>query len=682
MDVTDNADGSLDPRIQIELENLNDATDDINKLETELDEAHTAFRQLLSETTKRLKEILNKVGNNCVEKARCYYEADEVARQAQVQCQQQAQLFQRASEIHAAAKETVALAESRFMSHQHEWNFDQAWQDMLNHATIKVMDAENQKTECGREHYRRAVLAHDAKKRLLELEEKHRRSKIKAQPYFEVKAQCDQMLATQKERVECLQKAIRDAKTNYATSLRRLEEISNQIHQQRRDYDFIANGPREPGVGAELVSPQKTLNYETEFNQLNNNRIKDITNNQLNEYDRIHEYNNACQLQEDNEHLGKRSVDGSETTSSQWELEMQVNIKKLNNVSLENSVHDHDSMSENISNLRFYDEENVKSNNFMPELSCNFLQSKQFSMHNLNQFQKLLKNFKVSENSLRNMSLMTNIGESNTVVLNQCKINFQNRTSKSLNNSPTKMKGFNLESSADNVEITTKYVPHKVSMFGFNNKSQSNSDINLSLIRDSSSIEKYPSLDDILDIKTDNLEFDKQITNSKYNKELYTMNKACNSGLNTTKKFFSAQLNTYSKLNSQLKKEIEPVKESFRSNSTHFLLNTSSSVKLKHVTSLPSENSQSKQLADASSKCSTIKKLTKEPLNIKELPLLSLFEKKNLLANSKGKSYSMINLGDKRNFMLVDNIYLGNTKTVSTGRLGNLKDNLFLRISR
>lgn len=55
-----------------------------------------------------------------------------------MQCQQQAQLFQRASEIHAAAKETVAVAEARFMSHQHEWNFDQAWQDMLNHATMKV----------------------------------------------------------------------------------------------------------------------------------------------------------------------------------------------------------------------------------------------------------------------------------------------------------------------------------------------------------------------------------------------------------------------------------------------------------------------------------------------------------------------------------------------------------------
>lgn len=43
------------------------------------------------------------------------------------------------TEIHAAAKETVALAEQRFMSNQHEWQFDNAWQEMLNHATIKVI---------------------------------------------------------------------------------------------------------------------------------------------------------------------------------------------------------------------------------------------------------------------------------------------------------------------------------------------------------------------------------------------------------------------------------------------------------------------------------------------------------------------------------------------------------------
>lgn len=97
------------------------------------------------------------------------------------------------------------------------------------------MDAENQKAECGREHHRRAMLFHDAEKKLLQLEEKHRRSIIKARPYFEVKAQCDQMLATQKERVEYLQQTVKEVKRNYATSLRTLESISNQIHQQRKD---------------------------------------------------------------------------------------------------------------------------------------------------------------------------------------------------------------------------------------------------------------------------------------------------------------------------------------------------------------------------------------------------------------------------------------------------------------
>jgi hypothetical protein len=41
-------------------------------------------------------------------------------------------------EIHAAAKETVALAEQRFMSNSHEWQFDNAWQEMLNNSTLKV----------------------------------------------------------------------------------------------------------------------------------------------------------------------------------------------------------------------------------------------------------------------------------------------------------------------------------------------------------------------------------------------------------------------------------------------------------------------------------------------------------------------------------------------------------------
>lgn len=46
-------------------------------------------------------------------------------------------------EIHMAAKETLSLAEKRFMSNSHEWQFDNAWQEMLNHATLKVRSIDN-----------------------------------------------------------------------------------------------------------------------------------------------------------------------------------------------------------------------------------------------------------------------------------------------------------------------------------------------------------------------------------------------------------------------------------------------------------------------------------------------------------------------------------------------------------
>ena len=70
--------------------------------------------------------------------SRPYYEALAVSQGAQTECQKAAVQFQRAAGIHAAAKETISLAEERFQDNSGEWTFDNAWQEMLNHATIKV----------------------------------------------------------------------------------------------------------------------------------------------------------------------------------------------------------------------------------------------------------------------------------------------------------------------------------------------------------------------------------------------------------------------------------------------------------------------------------------------------------------------------------------------------------------
>ena len=54
----------LDPRVQEELEKLNKHTDQINKLETQLEEANGLFRTLLSDSTHQLKAMSQKVGTS------------------------------------------------------------------------------------------------------------------------------------------------------------------------------------------------------------------------------------------------------------------------------------------------------------------------------------------------------------------------------------------------------------------------------------------------------------------------------------------------------------------------------------------------------------------------------------------------------------------------------------------
>ncbi|XP_026806760.1 SH3 domain-binding protein 5 homolog isoform X1 [Rhopalosiphum maidis] len=251
-----NEEDSLDPRIQLELEKLNSSTDNINKLEIELDEANTTFRMLMAEASRRLKVRARKLGS-CIDKARPFYEALNMSKHAQQQCQIAAVKYQRANEIHQAAKETVALAEARFLSKQHEWKFDSAWQEMLNNAILKVTEAENQKTESGREHQRKAALYQAAEQKVQMLEQKFKRSIIKSRPYFEEKYLCEGQLAAQKDTIIQIRYAVQRAKQEYSACLHRLEQISEEIHVQRQNNKLMEcslQGPREPGVGAEVSS--------------------------------------------------------------------------------------------------------------------------------------------------------------------------------------------------------------------------------------------------------------------------------------------------------------------------------------------------------------------------------------------------------------------------------------------
>ncbi|XP_075769830.1 SH3 domain-binding protein 5-like [Pelodiscus sinensis] len=220
----------LDPRIQEELEHLNQANEEINRVELQLDEARTTYRRILSESARKLNAQGSQLGS-CIEKARPYYEARRLAKEAQQETQKAALRYERAVSMHNAAREMVFVAEQGVMADKNR--LDPTWQEMLNHATCKVNEAEEERLHSEREHQRVTRLCQQAEAKVQSLQKSLKRVIVKSKPYFELKAQFNQILEEHKARVTGLERQVAQAKTRYAVALRNLEQISEQIHARR-----------------------------------------------------------------------------------------------------------------------------------------------------------------------------------------------------------------------------------------------------------------------------------------------------------------------------------------------------------------------------------------------------------------------------------------------------------------
>ncbi|XP_064262393.1 LOW QUALITY PROTEIN: SH3 domain-binding protein 5-like [Passer domesticus] len=195
----------LDPRIQEELEHLNEANAEINRGELELDAARCRYRRALSESARRLNAQGSQLGS-CIDRARPYYEARRRAKEAQQETQRAALRYERAVGMHNAAREMVFVAEQGMGTGKNR--LDPTWQEMLNHATRKVNEAEQERLWSEREHQRVTRLCQEAEAEVQRLQKSLRRDIARSRPYFELKAQFNQRLEEHKSRVNSLESAV------------------------------------------------------------------------------------------------------------------------------------------------------------------------------------------------------------------------------------------------------------------------------------------------------------------------------------------------------------------------------------------------------------------------------------------------------------------------------------------
>ncbi|XP_051962937.1 SH3 domain-binding protein 5-like [Xyrauchen texanus] len=249
----------LDPRIPEELEHLNEAGKEINKLELELQEVRASHGRIMSESVLKLKTMNSELGS-CIKKARPYYEARNKAKETQQETQKAVLSFERAASMHLAAREMVHVAEQGLSAVK---TLDPTWQEMLNHATSKVNEAEEERLKCEREHMRVTQQCQEAEAHMQQLLKSLKRAIVKSKPYFELKAQFNDTLDEHKSKILELEEHISKAKVNYSSTLHQLEQISVEIHAQReqdqpKDKSNKTYGGRSPPVGAETNSSTET----------------------------------------------------------------------------------------------------------------------------------------------------------------------------------------------------------------------------------------------------------------------------------------------------------------------------------------------------------------------------------------------------------------------------------------
>uniref|UniRef100_A0A672G8U5 SH3 domain-binding protein 5 n=1 Tax=Salarias fasciatus TaxID=181472 RepID=A0A672G8U5_SALFA len=232
---------------QKELEHLNQASAEINKLELQLDDARSSYRRILTDSARRLNAQGSQLGA-CIEKARPYYEARRLAKEAQQETQKAALRYERAVSMHTAAREMVYVAEQGLLADKN--TMDPTWQEMLNHATAKVNEAEEERLRSEREHQRVTQLCQEAEAQVQTLQKTLKKLILKSKPYFELKAQFNHILEEHKSKVVQLEEQVSGVKTQYSVALRNLEQISEQIHAQRGRSGAIRGGRSSP-VGAE-----------------------------------------------------------------------------------------------------------------------------------------------------------------------------------------------------------------------------------------------------------------------------------------------------------------------------------------------------------------------------------------------------------------------------------------------
>ena len=233
----------VDPRVGAALDELNDAMSRVNELEGELIAARRRRKTTRADQEKRLASVERALSSS-VRASVPYFHRRALANLYQVRSLDALRTYERAHDMHAAAKRAFAALERRMHAHSpgtipsatasaSPGTFDTELMIASSDAISKVVEMETMKKRAERAHARNTKLATEAVDEARRLQRQHGKSVEKARPYFTAKAQAEAACEAAEAAVKDAAARLAEGKKRYHAAMDNLAKISEEVHERR-----------------------------------------------------------------------------------------------------------------------------------------------------------------------------------------------------------------------------------------------------------------------------------------------------------------------------------------------------------------------------------------------------------------------------------------------------------------
>ncbi|KAK3234736.1 hypothetical protein CYMTET_55019, partial [Cymbomonas tetramitiformis] len=227
----------VDTRVGSTLEQLNIASCDINKLESELEKARKWYRHVGAETERQCQELSKGLARN-IRGAMIYYHKKRVTELQQTRAHEAAEAYDLAYDTYEASKVKLRAAEEGVATRSCETphhKLDSEAQDAVNLCIANLLEAQQRKVATTVAHQAELERTSAMLQELDVIGKAKKRDIRKSRHYFEAKEKSDKLRQEALTAVQTIEAQLSRAKRSYAEALALLNVISEEVHSKRQD---------------------------------------------------------------------------------------------------------------------------------------------------------------------------------------------------------------------------------------------------------------------------------------------------------------------------------------------------------------------------------------------------------------------------------------------------------------